>query len=123
MATYFSFKSEGCVLARIRVGKRIDGVIKEIINIKRVIPDLYLPEEYWNHYTSLTKDTARENYLKHKEKFHDTIKRLKLIRKKIDACGTDITSAKIDEIINSVNNADIIKELEEEAAEKEKKRA
>ncbi len=122
MATYFSFKSEGCILARIRVGKRFDGVIKEIINIKRVIPDLYLPEEYWNHYTSLTKDTARENYLKHKEKFRDTIQRLKLIRKKIDACGTDITSAKIDEIINSVINADIIKELEEEAAEKEKKR-
>ena len=122
MATYFTFKSEGTVVIRVRVGRRIDGVVKELVNQKKMITNLYLPEENWNYYHSLEKDTAREAYLKKKTEFGKTIEKLKLIRKKIDSCGTDIDSVKIDDIINRVINAEVFEERERAEEEKEKKR-
>ena len=97
-------------------------MVKELVNQKKTISNLFLPEDYWNHYHSLEKDTAREAYLNKKPEFKKTIDSLKLIRKKIDACGTDIDSAKIDDIINNVINVDVIEELKEKEKEKEQKR-
>lgn len=122
MATYFTFKSEGSVVIRVRVGRRIDGVVKELVNQKKMISNLYLPESDWNHYHALQSDKAREAYLDRNPKFGKSIDKLKLIRSKIDACGIDIDSAKIDDIINKVINAEVFEELKMQEAEKEKKR-
>ena len=122
MSTTFSFKSEGTVTIRVRIAQRIDGKLVELVGLKRLITGLYLPQEDWDHYKALEKDKAREAYLDRKTEFGKSIRKLKLIRSKIDACGTDMNPAKMDDIINKVINAEVYEELKKQKEAEEKKR-
>lgn len=126
MATYFTLKEDGVIFMRVRMGKRIDGVIREIVNIKKNITGLYAPEEVWRKYESYTSPTNLKNFLSHNSDFSKTIDILDDIRKAIDFCGTDITIDKVNEIVRNHVYADLIakqKEIEKDAEEKKQAKA
>lgn len=126
MATYFTLKEDGVIFMRVRMGKRIDGVVREVVNIKKNITGLYAPEELWRKYESYTSPTNLKNFLKHNSDFSKTIDILDDIRKAIDFCGTDITIEKVNEIVRDHVYADLIakqKEIEKDAEEKKQAKA
>lgn len=126
MATYFTLKEDGVIFMRVRMGKRIDGVIREVVNIKKNITGLYAPEELWRKYESYTSSTNQKNFLSHNSDFSKTIDILDDIRKAIDFCGTDITIDKVNEIVRDYVYADLIakqKEIEKDAEEKKQAKA
>lgn len=126
MATYFTLKEDGVIFMRVRMGKRIDGVIREVVNIKKNITGLYAPEELWRKYESYTSSTNLKNFLSHNSDFSKTIDILDDIRKAIDFCGTDITIEKVNEIVRDHVYADLIakqKEIEKDAEEKKQAKA
>ena len=121
MATYFTLKEDGVIFMRVRMGKRIDGVVREVVNIKKNITGLYAPEELWRKYESYTLPTNLKNFLSHNSDFSKTIDILDDIRKAIDFCGTEITIEKVNEIVRDHVYADLIakqKEIEKDAEEK-----
>ena len=126
MATYFTLKEDGVIFMRVRMGKRIDGVVREVVNIKKNITGLYAPEELWRKYESYTSPTNLKNFLSHNSDFSKTIDILDDIRKAIDFCGTDITIEKVNEIVRDHVYADLIakqKEIEKDAEEKKQAKA
>lgn len=123
MATNFLFKSEGTVLMRVRIGKRVDGVIRELVNIKKVITNLFIPETDWNRYHALQSQTARDKYLERNSKFGKSIGMLDDIRKAVDLCGLDIDRNKLDDIVNDILFAKEKKEQEAKKAAAELKKA
>ena len=122
MSTTYSFKSDGVVTIRVRVSQRQNGKMVELVGLKRLISGLYLPQADWNRYKAFQTEKARESYCERNAKFGKTIDKLKLIRQKIDACGTDMNPEKMDDIINKVINAEVFEELKKKEEEKEKKR-
>lgn len=126
MATYFTLKEDGVIFMRVRMGKRIDGVVREVVNIKKNITGLYAPEELWRKYESYTSPTNLKNFLSHNSDFSKTIDILDDIRKAIDFCGTEITIEKVNEIVRDHVYADLIakqKEIEKDAEEKKQAKA
>lgn len=114
------------IFMRVRMGKRIDGVVREVVNIKKNITGLYAPEELWRKYESYTSPTNLKNFLSHNSDFSKTIDILDDIRKAIDFCGTEITIEKVNEIVRDHVYADLIakqKEIEKDAEEKKQAKA
>ena len=122
MATNFFFKSDGAVTIRVRIAKRVNGALVELVGQKRIITGLFISQKDWDYYHSLQTVNARERYLERNEKFADSIGRLQEIRKRIDACGTDMNADKMDDIINAVVNADQIEREKQRLKEEEENR-
>ena len=108
MSTNYSFKADGAVIIRVRVAKRVNGSLVEVVGQKRIISDLFISEKDWFDYHKLQSVNAREKFLERNPKFADSIGRLQEIRKRIDACGADMNTQKMEDIINVVMNAEQI---------------
>ena len=105
MATTFFFKADGAVLMRVRISKRIEGVHREIMSSKRILTGLFISQKDWDDYHNLQSVNARDKYLERHPKFAGSIGKLQELRKRIDACGTDMNPQKMDDIITAVMNA------------------
>ena len=122
MSTYYSFKSDGTVTIRVRIGRRVNGAVVELVGLKKIISDLFISEKDWNDYQKLQSVNARDKFLLRNPKFAQSIGRLQEIRKRIDACGTDMNPQKMDDIITAVMNAEQIEREKERLMEQEKNR-
>ncbi len=118
MSTTFSFKTEGAVTIRVRIAKRVNGTLTELVGLKKTISGLYIPKDDWDAYKAYVNIKAREKFLERNGKFAASIKQLQEISRQIDLCGTDINPKKMDDIINNVVNAEQV-EREKERQKKE----
>lgn len=127
MSTYYSFKTDGVVTIRVRIGKRVNGVVTELVGLKKIITNLFVSQKDWDDYHKLQSVNARDKFLQRNPKFGASIGQLQEIRKRIDSCGTDMNPQKMDDIINAVVNAQQIerekKRLKEEEEDKQAKEA
>ncbi len=122
MSTNYSFKADGAVIIRVRVAKRVNGSLVEVVGQKRIISDLFISEKDWFDYHKLQSVNAREKFLERNPKFADSIGRLQEIRKRIDACGADMNTQKMEDIINVVMNAEQIEREKQRLKEEEENR-
>ncbi len=122
MATTFFFKADGAVLMRVRISKRIEGVHREIMSSKRILTGLFISQKDWDDYHNLQSVNARDKYLERHPKFAGSIGKLQELRKRIDACGTDMNPQKMDDIITAVMNAEQIEREKQRLKEQEEDR-
>ena len=122
MATTFFFKADGAVLMRVRISKRIEGVHREIMSSKRILTGLFISQKDWDDYHNLQSVNARDKYLERHPKFAGSIGKLQELRKRIDACGTDMNPLKMDDIITAVMNAEQIEREKQRLKEQEEDR-
>lgn len=120
MPTKFSFEKNGTIKVRVRMKRLIDGVPREVVNQRQFIHDLKIKEADWNRYNAYRNENLQSQFLKDNPVFAKEIKKLDVIKEKIDNAGYDLDGKTLKEIIHNVTHAEEIEEARQLEADRQK---